>query len=129
MKLLLVDDDAFLLDMYAAKFTEEGHTVVPAKNAEQALEVLRGGETFDVILFDMVMPGLSGLELAKAIKAEQLGGPKLVCIVLSNQGEQSDIEAAHEAGVAGYIVKAESIPSQVIEKVTHILNTHNYGGR
>ncbi len=122
MKLLLADDDTFLLDMYTAKFTEEGHTVVAAKSAEEALNVLRGGETFDAIVFDMVMPGLSGLDLMKTIKAEKLGGPALRCIVLSNQGEQSDISTATEAGAAGYIVKAESIPSQVIAKVTQLVN-------
>lgn len=116
MKILLVDDDSFLLDMYATKFGEEGFDVDSAKSAEMALEKLRGGATYDAILFDIVMPGLSGIELMRTIRDEKLGGtPK--CIVLSNQGEQSDITEATEAGADGFIVKAETIPSEVVAKV------------
>ncbi len=122
MKLLLADDDTFLLDMYSTKFTEAGHEVVATKSGEQALATLRQGDTFDGIIMDMVMPGITGLDLLKIIKEEKLGGKDCKCIVLSNQGEQSDISAAKEAGAAGYIVKAESIPSKVVEKVIHILS-------
>lgn len=121
MKLLLADDDSFLLDMYAVKFTEAGHQVVAVKDGDRALEILRKGDTFDGILLDLIMPGLSGIELLNVIKKEKLGGDKCAYIVLSNQGEQSDIAAAKEAGAVGYIVKAESMPSEVVEKVTHLI--------
>lgn len=116
MKILLVEDDGFLLDMYVAKFTEGGHTVDSAKSVEAALEKLRAGETFDVVLLDIVMPKLTGLDLLKAVSREKLGGSPQ-CIVLSNQGEQSDIDAAKDAGAIGYIIKAETIPSEVVTKV------------
>lgn len=122
MKLLLADDDTFLLDMYSTKFTEAGHEVVATKSGEQALATLRQGGEYDGIIMDMVMPGITGLDLLKTIKEEKLGGKDCKCIVLSNQGEQSDISAAKDAGAAGYIVKAESIPSKVVEKVIHILS-------
>ena len=119
MKILLVDDDSFLLDMYATKFGEAGFEIDSAKNAEVALDKLRGGSTYDVILLDMVMPGISGIDLVRTIKNERLGGtPK--CIVLSNQGEQVDIDTATEAGADGYIVKAQSIPSEVVAKVNEM---------
>lgn len=120
MKLLLVDDDDFLRDMYATKFSEAGHEVAVAKNGEVALEKLSESE-FDAVLFDIVMPGISGIELLKKITAEKLGGaPK--CIALTNQGEESDIEAAKKAGVSGYIVKADMIPSEVVAKVESIVS-------
>ncbi len=119
MKLLLVDDDAFLRDMYATKFTEAGDAVQVAHDGAKALSIL-AEETFDVIIMDMVMPGMSGVDLLEAIqKNEQT--KKSVCIVLSNQGEQSDIDAAHNAGADGYIIKAESIPSEVVAKVHKIV--------
>lgn len=121
MKLLLADDDAFLLDMYATKFTEAGHEIVTAGNGEQALAKLRQGESFDGIVLDMVMPGVTGLDLLAAIKKEKLGG-KAKCIVLSNQGQESDMEAAKKAGAVGYIIKAEHVPSKVVEKVIHLLS-------
>lgn len=121
MKLLLADDDSFLLDMYAVKFIEAGYEVVAVKDGDQALALLRGGDVFDCLLLDMIMPGMSGVELLQTIKNEHLCENKCTYIVLSNQGEQADITAAREAGAAGYIVKAESLPSEVVEKVTRMV--------
>ena len=117
MKLLLVDDDAFLRDMYAAKFEEAGHKVAVAKDGHAALALLESGESFDVVVLDMVMPGITGVDLLKHITRMQ-GGESMKCIVLSNQGEQQDIDSAKAAGAVGYIIKAESIPSEVVAKVT-----------
>lgn len=121
MKILLVDDDAFLRDMYATKFEEGGHAVSAAKNGNEALALLKEIGSFDVILMDMVMPGMTGVELLENIKNE-IDAPDMKCIVLSNQGEQTDIDAATKAGADGYIIKAESIPSQVVKKVEEIVS-------
>lgn len=119
MKILLVDDDAFLRDMYATKFIEQGDVVQVAENGNQALSKL-ADEAFDVVITDMVMPGMTGLDLLMAIK-KLPAVKKSKYIVLSNQGEESDIIAATEAGADGYIIKAESIPSEVVEKVHSIV--------
>lgn len=118
---MLVDDDVFLRDMYATKFTECGHTVEAVDKAESALLALRDEKEFDVILVDMVMPGMSGTEFLSAVKTEGLGGDAL-CIVLSNQGQQADINEAMEVGATSYIVKAEHVPSEVVAKVEEIVN-------
>lgn len=123
MKILLIDDDVFLRDMYATKFTECGHTVEAVDKAELALQMLRQKNAFDVILVDMVMPGMTGIEFIQTALAETLVG-KAVCVVLSNQGQQADINEALEAGAASYIIKAEHIPSEVVEKTEAIWNEH-----
>ena len=120
MRILLVDDDALLREMYATKFTEGGHSVEAIGNGERALELLQE-EQFDVILFDMVMPSITGDELLVKINALALP-KKPKCIVLSNQGEESDITKAMEAGASGYIVKAQLIPSEVVKKVEEIVS-------
>lgn len=119
MKILLVDDDAFLRDMYATKFRELDFTINVAETSEIAISKLREGE-YDIVLADMVMPGLSGVELIRRIKSEDLGGNPL-CIMLSNQSEESDKKAALEAGAVGYIVKAELIPSEVVGAVQKLV--------
>ncbi len=122
MKLLLVDDDAFLRDMYATKFAECGYAVDAADSAVGALQKLEQAADFDVILLDMIMPGMTGVELIVAIKERY---PKLDAkfIVLSNQGQPEDIREAKEAGAHGYIIKAESIPSDVVKKVEALANS------
>lgn len=120
MKILLVDDDVFLRDMYATKFSENGDQVVCVGNGDDALKVA-AAEPFDAILMDMVMPGMTGVDLLRAFKEVTLSNePKF--IVLSNQGENSDIEKAYENGAAGYIIKADSIPSEVVEKVHKLVS-------
>lgn len=119
MKLLLVDDDSFLRDMYAAKFGEGGNKVETAKDGHEALRKI-DIEKFDVVLLDMVMPGLAGVELIDEIRAHE-NGKDLKCIVLSNKGDDEDIKAAKEAGAIGYIVKAEAIPSEVVSKVNELV--------
>jgi CheY-like chemotaxis protein len=116
MKLLLVDDDAFLRDMYATKFTECGHIIDAADSAVGALQKLQQDQSFDVVLLDMIMPGMGGVELISTIK-ERFPDMKSKYIVLSNQGQHEDIEEATTAGANGYIIKAESIPSEVVRKV------------
>lgn len=105
--------------MYATKFRELGHTIDAAQTAENAITKLEEGE-YDVILLDMVMPGMSGVDLLAEIKKRKLGGsPK--CIMLSNQSEESDKTSALREGAIGYIVKAELIPSEVVEQVLKLI--------
>ena len=119
MKILLIDDDIFLRDMYAMKFTEAGHEVTAVEQAEQALRILEESADFDVILVDMIMPGMSGLEFLQNANTQNLCNEK-ICIVLSNQGQQADIDEAMQAGAQAYIVKAEYIPSEVVQKIEDI---------
>lgn len=120
MKILLIDDDVFLRDMYATKFKERGDSVETAQNGSEGLSLVEK-ENFDVIIMDMVMPGMSGVELLTLLQNnEHAKGTK--CIVLSNQGEESDISEAKKHGAIGYIVKAESIPSEVVEKVHALIS-------
>lgn len=121
MRLLLVDDDVFLRDMYATKFIEAGHEVVEADGPIAALSRLRRDVEFDVVLLDMIMPGMSGVELIHKAKSEF--DKDLTYIVLSNQGQREDVEEAEAAGAVGYIIKAEMVPSQVVEKVEALAST------
>lgn len=119
MKILLVDDDDFLRDMYAAKFSEAGDVVETAKDGNESLRKLDTAN-YDVALLDMVMPGLAGVELINEIKAHK-NGKDVKCIVLSNKGDDADVKEATRAGAVGYIVKAEAIPSEVVTRVKELI--------
>lgn len=119
---LLVDDDEFIQDIYTKKFEESGLAVDTAASGEAALEKLRqqkGG--YDAVMADIIMPGMDGLEFLGAIRDEELAKDASV-IVLSNQGQPDDIDAAEEFDIDGYIVKASKVPSEVIEEITDIYN-------
>ena len=119
-RLYLVDDDRFLLDMYAVKFKAAGHTVTAFSSGEEVLEVLRKEAAPDALLLDIVMPGMTGFEILEAIKRENLAQTSKV-IVLSNQGQESDIAKARELGADGYIIKASAIPSEVFSETMKII--------
>jgi len=119
----IIDDDTFLLDMYTLKFKEQGFDVDSSSSGEDALNKLRESASPDVILFDIVMPGVDGFELLDTIKKEKLAKGSLL-IALSNQGEERDIELAKEHGTDEYIVKADMVPTEVLETVTSIINKH-----
>ncbi len=121
-KILIVDDDIFLLDMYALKFSKSNFSVSTALGPEIAIEKLRSGFNPDVILTDIVMPNMDGFEMLEKIKEDNLSSGSIV-IFLSNRGQQSDVERAISLGAAGYIVKASSTPSEVIIKVNEIINS------
>jgi CheY-like chemotaxis protein len=106
--------------MYAVKFAECGHVIDAADSAVMALQKLQQDQTFDVVLLDMIMPGMGGVELISTIK-ERYPDLQAKFIVLSNQGQHEDIEEAKEAGAMGYIIKAESIPSGVVKKVEDLM--------
>ena len=120
-KILIVDDDNFLLDMYALKFSQNNFEVHTTESGIQAVEKLHGGLMPDVILMDIIMPEMDGFELLENINKDNLS-PTSTKIILSNKSEQSDIDRGKSLGASGYIVKASSTPLEVINQVVNILS-------
>lgn len=120
-KVLLVDDDKFLLDMYATKFKNLGHDVSVAVGSNEALEKLRAGDSPEILILDIIMPAMDGLELLEMIRKENLI-PNTSIVMLTNETDPAKIEKAKTLGVAGYIVKATTIPSEVVSEVISIVS-------
>ena len=119
-RIYLTDDDRFLLDMYAVKFKAAGHEVSIFQNGGEVLNELRAKPAPDALLLDMVMPEIDGFQVLETIQKEKLA-PTMKTIVLSNQGQESDIEKAKKFGAAGYIIKASAIPSEVYAETMSII--------
>ncbi len=120
-KILIVDDDKFLLDMYSIKFTEQGYQIEAVFSGAEALAKLAGGYEADVYLIDIIMPVMDGFALIKQIKEKRQNHNSAI-IVLSNLGQKDDIEQALALGVDGYIVKASATPSEVVVKTGEIFS-------
>lgn len=119
-KIFIVDDDKYLLDMYTIKFKEKGFDVTQAVGSVDALSKLREGSDPDVLILDVVMPTMDGLELLATVKSEKLA-PRAKIVVLSNLGQPSDIEKGRNLGANGYIIKASATPSEIVEKISVVL--------
>ena len=120
-KILIVDDDTFLLDMYAFKFSQHNFEVHTASGGLQAIEKLKNKINPDIILMDIIMPDMDGFEMLEKINKDNLS-PNSTKIILSNKSQQSDIDQGNSLGASGYIVKANSTPAEVIGQVVEILS-------
>ncbi len=118
----MVDDDKFLLDMYRKKFEQAVGQVDVAVGPEEALAKLREGGQYDILILDIIMPVMNGLELLSAIRKEKLV-PQAVVIMLTNESDPEKINQAKALGAQGYIVKATSIPSEVVEETLKIMRS------
>ena len=118
--ILLVDDDHFLLGMYSDKFKTAGFEITVAGGGIEALDKIKAGLIPDVMMLDVVMPGMDGIELLKNIRDQKLA-PNAKVIMLSNQSQEEDIEKAKALSVAGYIVKATTIPSEVVAETIKLI--------
>ena len=121
-RILFIDDDKFLLDMYALKFTKAGYIVKTADSSELGYKILEDGFNPHVLLVDIVMPGMDGLEFLEKVRKAKMVTAAAV-IMLTNQGASDDVARAQKLGVDGYIVKATTIPSEVLAEVGKILSS------
>ena len=119
-KIIIVDDDDFLVNMYATKFSNSGVTVDAYKNGEPFLEKLKAGEKVDLILLDIIMPGMNGLFILEEMRKNKLA-EGIPVVMLSNQNDEKDISTAKKLGISGYIFKSAATPSEVVDEVIKII--------
>ncbi len=114
-RILLAEDDIFVRDMYSVRLKKDGYEVKTVKDGRQALEWL-SKNTPDIILLDIMMPFMDGLEvLAEIQKNENLN--TIPVIMLTNLSEGDDIRKALTLGASDYIIKSHFTPSEIVSKV------------
>ncbi len=124
-KILLVDDDRFISDIYALKFSKAGHNLVVANSVNDAIKKLQEGNDYDAIATDLIMPGRDGFEfLQEAGEAGLLGDS--VIIVLSNQDSRDVKEKFKALGAVEHVVKAHAMPNEVLNIVQCTIDRHKY---
>lgn len=122
-KILLAEDDQFILGMYSEKMRNLGFEVIVAEDGSEAVKLAKERKP-DIMLLDIVMPKMDGFEVLKAIKEnEEL--KEIPVILLTNLGQKQSVEKGIKMGAADYIIKAHFTPSEVIDKVEQILKNKN----
>ncbi|HUO55949.1 MAG TPA: response regulator [Candidatus Paceibacterota bacterium] len=118
--ILIVDDDKFLLNMYAMKFSQQGFTIHSCLSVHEALEALRKGFAADVIVFDLIMPEFDGFSFLQSLSKEGLA-PHAIKVALTNQNDEGNQNHAKELGADMCLVKAMMIPSEVVNTISTAL--------
>ena len=116
-KILIVDDDQFMRELLVGKLNEYGFEVSSVGEGILALQTIRDHKP-DLVLLDILLPGLSGLETLNVLRAEELG-PHLPIILISNLNEPELIRAADRLGADDYLVKPFTA-ELLIEKIRKI---------
>lgn len=119
IKILLIEDDPFLLSMYATKFELEGFEIISADDGEKALKTA-GKEKPDIILLDVLLPKMDGFEVLKELKKNEETKAAPV-ILLTNLSQRDDVEKGLALGAVDYLIKAHFMPTEVVEKIKKIL--------
>jgi len=119
IKILLIEDDPFLLSMYATKFELEGFEIIFAEDGEKALKVA-SKEKPDIILLDVLLPKMDGFEVLKELKKNE-ETKAVPVILLTNLSQRDDVEKGLALGAVDYLIKAHFMPTEVVEKIKKIL--------
>ena len=118
-KILLIEDDPFLIDIYTTRLKESGFLPEVAINGEQALTKIKEKE-YDLVILDIVLPQIDGWAILRKIKSD----PKLKkikIVILSNLGQKEEVEKGMGLGAIKYLIKAHYTPSQVVDEIKKII--------
>ncbi|MCB9823252.1 response regulator [Candidatus Nomurabacteria bacterium] len=119
-KILCVEDDHFIADMYAHALKKAGYDVTVISNGAEALKELKQ-TVYDVVLLDIMLPDKTGVEILNELRGPKGEGlPHTKIIVTTNFEEADEDRSKLEALADGYLIKAEVIPSKMVELVKQI---------
>ena len=120
-KVLLVEDDSLLIDIYSTKLKEAGYELEVVSDGSQVVDTAKTYKP-DLILLDIVLPQMDGWEILKSLKEdESTKGVKV--LVLSNLGQKEEIEKGFKLGAVQYLIKAHYTPTQVVQEIEKLLSS------
>ncbi len=116
-KIMIIEDDMFVMDIYQTKFSLEGFEVISAENGIEALKKIEKENVVpDLMLLDIVMPYMDGLEVLKRLK-ENKNVSGVPVILLTNLSQKEQVSRGLELGASDYLIKSHFTPSEVMEKI------------
>lgn len=125
-RILVVEDTELLRRMYRDRLVLDGYEVEDAGDGLAALALLRD-RPFDLVLLDLIMPRMGGIQVLEAVKQDPRT-QSIPVIVLTNLGEEETIEHAVSLGAVDYLIKNETRPADVAEKVKLVLEAFHASG-
>ena len=113
-KVLIIDDDPGLIEMYQGKFEDEGYAVTADSCGKDGINSAKKVKP-DAILIDIMMPEIDGFETMRQIKAEAKNNP--VIVIISNLNRNKEMERAIKEGADDFILKANHTPKEVVKRI------------
>ena len=118
-KILIIEDDKFLRELMIKKLETAGYGALGAVDGEEGIKKAQK-ERPALILLDLVLPGMDGFEVLAKLKQEKATN-SIPVVILSNLGQQEDIDKAAQLGAIEYLIKANFTPGEIIEKIKSIM--------
>ncbi len=119
-KILCIEDDHFIADIYVRSLKKAGHDVTVIANGSEALAAAKQ-EVFDIILLDLMLPDKSGVEILEELRGKDNKAlPHTKIIITTNFEEQAEDRAKLESMADGYLIKADVTPSMLVELIDQI---------
>lgn len=118
-KILLVEDEDFIRDLYQRQLIKAGFSVKSAPDGQSGLQLLKS-ENFDLLLLDIMLPGINGLQILREFKTQNPASA-MITILLTNLGQEAVIKEGFELGAQAYLIKASYTPDQVVNEVKNAL--------
>ena len=118
-KILVIEDDKFLRELITQKLIKEDFEVSEAVDGEEGIKKIKE-EKPDLILLDLILPGIDGFEVLARMKKESTL-PPIPVVILSNLGQKDDVEKGLKMGAVDYLIKAHFTPGEIIEKIKAVL--------
>ncbi|MBU1102923.1 response regulator [Patescibacteria group bacterium] len=119
-KILLVEDDRFLSEMYVNKLTGSGFAVETAGDGQEALNRVKEYRP-DLVLLDIVLPKMDGFEVLQSLKKDDRDR-NIPVILLTNLGQKEEVEKGLKLGARDYIIKAHFTPTEVVAKIKKLFS-------
>ncbi len=118
-KILIIEDEKDLKFLLRQALEEEGYQVTEVMDGEEGLEQLKGGLNPDLILLDLLLPGMDGYEFLTRVKASS-NFASIPVIVISNLGQEEEIQKALDLGATDYLIKANFTLDQILERMKKV---------
>ena len=121
-KILIIEDEQYLRDLYAQILQDAGYSIDTAGDGEEGWKKASAGG-YDLVLIDIIMPKLDGITLLKRLKQNPPAIPNKKTVMLTVLREDKYIKDALANGADGYLMKSSLTPDQIVTEVTNLLNS------
>lgn len=117
-KVLIVEDDFYIRDIYTKNFVQGGYTVEVASDGEEALEKVKT-VSFDIILLDIMLPKKTGIDVLRSYRDPSSTVKNTPVFMITNLGQEAIIKEAFKIGADGYLIKAQLTPKDMVREINN----------